>query len=115
MSSIISTASCAVGCCFGLVAVGVGIAGGICLGEAVKASNIYNQCCGETNQYNTHYPCPGGGLKDRAEFCDLKEDSKDSFIKFGSIFLASTVALCCLATLCGVLSSSLKRRGYRQL
>lgn len=113
--SLVSSVSCAAGCCFGVVSAGAGAVGVYCLVQAVKVHELYNQCCGDNNQYNSHHPCPGGGLKERAQFCDDKHHSTDSYLKVGSILLASAVALCCFAAICGVVSSSCKRRGYQSL
>lgn len=115
MGSIVAPASYAIGCCFGFVAVGSAAVGTYCLVQAVKVHDVYNQCCGENNQYNSHSPCPGGGLKERAQFCDQKKHDTDSDIKIGAILLASAVALCCFTAICCVLSSKIKRQGYRTL
>jgi len=115
MGSLCSSVSYAAGCCFGVVSAGAGGVGTYCLVQAVKIHDVYNQCCDGNNKYNSHYPCPGGGLKERAEFCAQKSDSTDTHLKVGSILLASAVALCCLTCICCVLSSSLRRSGYRSV
>ncbi|MCE5316031.1 MAG: hypothetical protein LLG04_01535 [Parachlamydia sp.] len=113
--SLVNSVSYAVGSCFAVVAVGAGTVGGFCLAQSVKVNAVYKQCCGEDNQYNTQSPCPGGGLKERAEFCSEKHHSTDSYQKAGYILLASAIALISLSGICWVVSSKCKRRGYQSV
>lgn len=114
MGSIGSAVSCAAGCCFGVLSAGAAIAGGFCLAHAKTVDDIFDKCCGETNQYNNHYPCPDSGLKERASFCKQENNTTDKYIKIGAILLGAGIGLCCISICCGVLSSACKREGYQR-
>lgn len=98
-----------IGTCAGAVSIGAGLVGSVFLARAADVSKVYAQCCVDSNQSNSNYLCPGGGLSERGDFCKQLNHTSDFSLKIGIILIVSCAALACVAGICFKLSPSPKR------